>query len=291
VVRLCIYLLCKRLSFCSSFSRPARFALRPQAWRRLTNLKRYRLEKRDGEMALRTTSIVAAVMAAILIVQAWMMVGSGVMVAMTCAFALMIGGPIALLAWFGSLTDRDAKRHDKRRKLKAQREDALLWQRTLEQLRPAWPELKNTDWDAAARDIGGREAGSRLRRAWGTVASALPRWSGEGKRFARSIMGLCVAVVSSIGFSGCGVPAEAWAMVRPGMGTAELVSIAGGPDYVRSNGTNEVWQYCRDFYGRDEGRFARYYTTVLVSNQTVQDIKPYPVLSDAGCQDFYRANF
>ncbi len=75
------------------------------------------------------------------------------------------------------------------------------------------------------------------------------------------------------------------------MGTAELVSIAGGPDYVRSNGTNEIWQYCRDFYGRDEGRFARYYTTVLVDKQTVQDVRPYPVLSNAGCEEFYRANF
>jgi hypothetical protein len=65
---------------------------------------------------------------------------------------------------------------------------------------------------------------------------------------------------------------------------------------VRSNGTNEIWQYCRDLhwrerFWRDEGRFAEYYTTVLVNNQTVQDIKPYPVLSDAGCQEFYRASF
>lgn len=80
-------------------------------------------------------------------------------------------------------------------------------------------------------------------------------------------------------------------MVRPGMGTTQLVSLVGGPDYVRSNGTTEIWQYCRDFPGRDEGRWARYYTAIVVDRQTVREIQPYPVASNAGCEDFYRAEF
>jgi hypothetical protein len=104
-------------------------------------------------------------------------------------------------------------------------------------------------------------------------------------------LALGLAAASAVGLSGCGVPPEAWAAVRPGMGTTELVSLVGGPDYVRSNGTAEVWQYCRDWPGRDEGRYARYYTAILVDRQTVREIQPYPVASSAGCEDFYRAEF
>lgn len=243
-------------------------------------------------MAPSRTRLVLAAAAAVVAVLASMMLGGGIVTAVLCAFALMIGGPIAILAWLGSLTDRDAKRQAQARKLKLEKFDAALWQRTLEELEPAWPEIAQAR-RAAALQIAPRklDAGNLAEHARSAVAGALAGSRREGRRFARPILGLSVAILSTFGFSACGVPPEAWAAVRPGMGTAELVSIAGGPDYVRSNGQNEVWQYCRDFYGRDEGRFARYYTTVLVSNQTVQDVRPYPVLSDAGCQEFYRANF
>ncbi len=243
-------------------------------------------------MAPSRTRLVLAAAAAVVAVAVSMMAGGGIATAVLCAFALMIGGPIAILAWLGSLTDRDAKREAQARKFKLEKADAALWQRTLEELEPAWPEIAQAR-RAATLQITPRkpDAISLVSRASPAVAGALTRAMSEGRRFARPVLGLSVAILITFGFSACGVPPEAWAAVRPGMGTAELVSIAGGPDYVRSNGQNEVWQYCRDFYGRDEGRFARYYTTVLVSNQTVQDVRPYPVVSDAGCQEFYRANF
>ena len=83
----------------------------------------------------------------------------------------------------------------------------------------------------------------------------------------------------------------AWDVLRPGMGTAELTALVGPPQQIKSNGTLEVWQYCRDFPGRDEGRWARYYTAVLVDRQVVQQVQPYPVMSAAGCEDYYRAEF
>lgn len=235
----------------------------------------------------RRSLLVVVGLAALLLVHACIVLGSSVVAAVLCAFALMIGGPIAILAWFGSLTDRDAKRQIDRQRLENEKSNALLWQRTLHELQPVWPELA-----AKVREnASGPNVQTAARTASTYVADALTRRVSEGKRFARPILGLYLAIASSIGMGGCGVPAEAWGMIRPGMGTAELVAIAGGPDYVRSNGTNEVWQYCRDFYGRDEGRYARYYTSVLVNNQTVQDVRPYPVLSNAGCEEYYRANF
>jgi hypothetical protein len=230
--------------------------------------------------------LIVAGLAALLLVHACAVVGSSVVAAVLCAFALMIAGPVAILAWFGSLTDRDARRRAELLRRESDKSNALLWQHTLHEIEPVWPE-------AMASRSREREQGfkSMARGAVASVAAAFADWMREGRRIARPILGLYLTIVSTIGLGGCGVPPEAWGMVRPGMGTAELVSIAGGPDYVRSNGTNEVWQYCRDFYGRDEGRYARYYTTVLVSNQTVQDVRPYPVLSNAGCEDYYRANF
>lgn len=238
-------------------------------------------------LSARRSLLVVVGLAALLLVHACIVLGSSVVAAVLCAFALMIGGPIAILAWFGSLTDRDARREVDRQRSESERSNALLWQRTLHELQPAWPSHAPVPQAGASRR--GIKTAARSMSAY--VAAALAQWMSEGKRFARPILGLYLAIASSIGMGGCGVPPEAWAMVRPGMGTAELVAIAGGPDYVRSNGTNEVWQYCRDFYGRDEGRFARYYTSVLVNNQTVQDVRPYPVLSDAGCEEYYRANF
>ena len=203
-----------------------------------------------------------------------------------CAFALMIAGPILILAWFGSLSELDQKRTARRRRVKNQESEALLWQRTLRELQPqsshraALPGIDRNNWD-------GRSA----RRTLARVAAALAAWAGEAKRIARPILALCVTVASTLGFAACGVPPEAWAAVRPGMGTKDLVALVGGPDYVRSNGTVEVWQYCRDFPGRDEGRYARYYTAVIVDKREVREVQPYPALSAAGCEDYYRADF
>ena len=33
------------------------------------------------------------------------------------------------------------------------------------------------------------------------------------------------------------------------------------------------------------------YTAILVERQTVREIQPYPVASNAGCEDYYRAEF
>lgn len=207
-----------------------------------------------------------------------------------CAFALMIGSPIAILAWFGSLFDLDEKRRARHRQLKNEKSEALLWKRTLLELQPsAWPPQHRPVLSGSG--LIGSDGRPASHRAFARVAAALARWFREGKRVKRPILALCLAIASTIGIAGCGVPPEAWAMVRPGMGTAELVALVGGPDYIRSNGTAEVWQYCRDFPGRDEGRYARYYTAVLVDRQQVREVRPYPVFSAAGCEDFYRAEF
>jgi hypothetical protein len=235
------------------------------------------------------SSLVIAGAATLLVVHASIMLGRAMSEAALafCAFALMIGAPITILAWFGSLTDREEKRQARRRHKRHARSEALLWQRTLHELQPAWPAPAHAP----------KERVSALRRGRARVAAALaPRlgkgtWLREVKSIKRSILALCLAVASAIGLAGCGVPPEAWAAVRPGMGTTELVSLVGGPDYIRSNGTAEVWQYCRDFPGRDEGRYARYYTAILVERQTVREVQPYPVASSAGCEDFYRAEF
>lgn len=205
-----------------------------------------------------------------------------------CAFALMIGGPIFILAWFGSLSEFDENRRARLRQLNNQRSEALLWQRTLQELQPSIRTPLHRERHSASDPIG---SGTNSHHQVARIAAAFAMWVREGKRATRPILGLCLAVASTIGLTGCGVPAEAWAMVRPGMGTKDLVALVGGPDYVRSNGTVEVWQYCRDFPGRDEGRYARYYTAVIVDGREVRDVQPYPVMSAAGCEDFYRADF
>ena len=35
----------------------------------------------------------------------------------------------------------------------------------------------------------------------------------------------------------------------------------------------------------------KYYTAVHVDKQVVQQVQPYPVISAAGCEDYYRAEF
>lgn len=227
-------------------------------------------------------SLVIAAAAVLLGMHASLLMGRAMSEAVLafCAFALMIAAPIAILVWFGSVLEREKHGQARRVKLKQARSDALRWQQTMHELQPVWAPLSNTDHQAPAARFG-----------FARVAAARARLLREGKSIKRSILALWLAATAAVGLSGCGVPPEAWAMVRPGMGTTQLVSLVGGPDYVRSNGTTEIWQYCRDFPGRDEGRWARYYTAIVVDRQTVREIQPYPVASNAGCEDFYRAEF
>lgn len=235
-------------------------------------------------MLPRGSSLVLAGAAGMLALHVCISLGTGTSEAVVafCAFALMIAGPIAILVWFGSLSDRDERLRARRRRRDAEDAQALLWQRTLRELE-AEPNLATPM--VYARTTTAPDS------ALAKVAAALAASIDEAKRATRPILTLCLVVASAIGLPGCGVPPEAWAAVRPGMGTAELVSLVGGPDYVRSNGTGEVWQYCRDWPGRDQGRYARYYTAVLVDRQQVREVQPYAVFSDAGCEDFYRSEF
>jgi hypothetical protein len=240
-------------------------------------------------MLPRCYALVLATAAALLVALTCIQLDAAEAAVVFCAFALMVASPIAILAWFGSLSDLDEKRRAGRRQLQNERSEALLWQRTLQELHPsAWAHLHHAS-GSTAHPNGSQ--GKFVDRAFACVAAALATWAGEAKRVTRPILALCVTVASTLGIVGCGVPPEAWGMVRPGIGTTELVALVGGPDYVRSNGTAEVWQYCRDFPGRDEGRYARYYTAVLVDKQVVQQVQPYPVMSAAGCEDYYRAEF
>jgi hypothetical protein len=210
-----------------------------------------------------------------------------------CAIALLIGAPIAVLAWLGSLPDRESKRIARRHELKAQQAEAQLWQQTLHELQVTsapprqYPILSG---DPSHHD---RTRHPLLSRVAPAPAAAI----GKGERANRPILALWLAVAAAAGLAGCetGARDDGWMMVQPGIGTAQLVSLVGGPDYVRSNGTTEVWQYCRDrtfpIKWADEGRNARYYTAVLVDQDLVREVRPYAVQSRAGCKDFYRAEF
>jgi hypothetical protein len=238
-------------------------------------------------MLPRGSPLILATAAVLLAVHACVWLGGAMSEAAIafCAFALMIAGPVFILAWFGSLSELDEKRRARQRQVNNQKSDALLWQKTLQELQPSAREYLH-------RPSGSTNDPNRIaHQAFASVASALAAWVSEGRRLTRSILALCVTVAAVLGVAGCGVPPEAWAAVRPGMGTKDLVALVGGPDYVRSNGSVEVWQYCRDFPGRDEGRYARYYTAVIVDKREVREVQPYPALSAAGCEDYYRADF
>jgi len=237
------------------------------------------------------SALIIAGAAAVLLVHSCILLGGGQLAVVLCIIGLMIAGPIAILVWLGLSPDLEERARTRLHEAALARADALLWQKTLaaEETSPSVrtylspPPVRVVELQRAARSRSPRPP---------QVAEAFAVLIREGKRFARPVLALWVTVASALGLAGCGgVPPEAWMAVRPGMNTAELVSLVGGPDYVRSNGTAEVWQYCRDFPGRDEGRHARYYTAILVDKQVIKDVRPLPVLSDAGCHDFYRANF
>ena len=238
------------------------------------------------------SALIIAAAAAVLLVHSCILLGGGQLAVVLCIIGLMIAGPIAILAWLGLSPDLEERERNRLHETALQRADALLWQRTLAAGETSPVSVRTYVSPPPVRVVelqqAPRSRGSDPLR----VADAFARVILEGKRLARPIMALWVTVASALWLGGCGgVPPEAWMAVRPGMNTAELVSLVGGPDYVRSNGTAEVWQYCRDFPGRDEGSHARYYTAILVDKQVIKDVRPLPVLSDAGCHDFYRANF
>jgi len=236
------------------------------------------------------SALIIAGVTAVLLVHSCILLGGSQLAVVLCIIGLMIAGPIAILAWLGLSPDLEDRARNRLHETTLERADALLWQRTLaaEGLSPSTRTFVSPP---PVRDVELQSPSQRPQQR-SRMAAPVTQLTRQGNRLARPILALWVTVASAVGLAGCGgVPPEAWMAVRPGMNTAELVSLVGGPDYVRSNGTAEVWQYCRDFPGRDEGSHARYYTAILVDKQVIKDVRPLPVLSNAGCQDFYRANF
>lgn len=194
-----------------------------------------------------------------------------------CAFALFVGAPIVVLVWLGSLSDPGHVRAQRKHQLKKEKLEAHLWQSTLLELERCQPALAD----------GAEGCASKLTHS-GT-ASAPPQWRNLKHIVPSRILALIVAGATTLGLMGCYHTSPAnWAMVRPGLGTSDVVALVGAPEQIKSNGSEEVWQYCRDFFGRG----ARYYMAVLIDNDVVRDVRPYPVWSGAaGCEDFYRTGF
>ena len=111
-----------------------------------------------------------------------------------CAFALMIAGPIFVLAWFGSLSELEEKRRARQRQVNNQKSDALLWQRTLQELHPSAREYLHRP--SGSTNDPNNSDGRFAHRAFASVASALAAWVSEGRRLTRPILALCVTVAS-----------------------------------------------------------------------------------------------
>jgi len=213
-----------------------------------------------------------------------------------CAFALLVGAPIVILAWFGSLTDQSEKNRRRQLRLMRQRSEAVLWQRTLRELQPyAAP---HDDSQPAAN---ARNAVSPVRRAFAGVRPGLARQNRQKASAKRPISGRLAILATAIGLAGCAPDYYGWEAVRPGMGTAELTALVGAPQQIKSNGTVEVWQYCPGNFLERDGLFdefyrqplfpraAPYYVAVWVDNEKVREVKPYPVGSrKATCHDFFQ---
>jgi len=241
----------------------------------------------DTPMLHKGSPFLLAAAIIVLLVHACILIGGAKVAVVVCTFALMIGGPVALLIWFGSLSDLEERQRRQRRDRHQAHTDAALWQQTLNAMQATY---------AAPFHIAQTTASPAANISTAAIRPSIhfARQASSGRRgYVRPILALSAMVASAIGVAGCAteIPPEAWSAVRPGMKTAELVSLIGGPDYVRSNGAAEVWQYCRDSYGRDEGRNALYYTAILIDKQEIRDVKVHPVYSGAGCQEFYRASF
>lgn len=227
-----------------------------------------------------TSLLLLATAVSLLAVHSCIMLGGAMREAAVafCAFALLIGAPIAILAWVGSVSELGEKTRKRRLQFKKQKSDARLWQATLAELqRPA---------------LSG-SASSNLSQSFAGVASPPEIRRRRTRSAGRRVSALFAAVASALGLMGCdhydyfyGSPSP-WALVQPGLSTPELVSLVGAPTQIRTDGPQEVWQYCRDFFGRN----ARYYMSVLIVQEQVQAVRPYPVASHAGCEDFYRSGF
>ncbi|WP_157066724.1 hypothetical protein [Hyphomicrobium sulfonivorans] len=244
----------------------------------------------DTPMLHKGSPFLLAAAIIVLLVHACILIGGAKVAVVLCTFALMIGGPVALLIWLGSLPDLEERQRQRRRDRHQAHADAALWQQTLNAMQATYPAPRHMQHTGALAPANAVRTQPRTARAG---AHLTPHTPSGIRRCIRPILALSAMVASAIGVAGCAteIPPEAWSAVRPGMKTAELVSLIGGPDYVRSNGAAEVWQYCRDSYGRDEGRNALYYTAILIDKQEIRDVKVHPVYSGAGCQEFYRASF
>src|SRR5688572_16901752 len=97
-----------------------------------------------------------------------------------CSFALMIAGPIFILAWFGSLSELDEKRRARERQVNNQKSDALLWQKTLQEFQPSARGYLHRP-SSSANDPNSAD-GRSAHRAFTSVASALAPWLSEGRR-------------------------------------------------------------------------------------------------------------
>jgi hypothetical protein len=217
-----------------------------------------------------------------------------------CAFALLVGAPIVVLAWFGSLTDQGEKNRRRQLRLARQRSEAVLWQRTLRELQPyAAP---HDDSQPVANNLAnGRNAVSPVRRAFAGVRPGRARQNRQKAYANRPILGRLAILATAVGLAGCAPDYYGWEAVRPGMATAELTALVGAPQQIKSNGTVEVWQYCPgNFLDRDGlfdefyrqplfPRAAAYYVAVWVDNEKVREVKPYPVgTKKASCRDFFQ---
>lgn len=202
-----------------------------------------------------------------------------------CAVALLIGAPIAILAWLGSMSDLDERQRKQRRQLAMQEHEARLWQQAL-------LELQSSALAESLMPLPAEQPRSALARARARVAWPAAPLSSLARRVRRPILGLLLTIGSTLGLMGCETVfpewgyVPDWGAVQPGMGKRDLVALVGAPQQIQSNGSTELWQYCRDNF---RGRNARYYMTVLIDQEQVRDVRPYPVWSHAGCEDFYRA--
>lgn len=189
-----------------------------------------------------------------------------------CAVAILVLSPVAILVWLGSLSDLSAKSAQRRRAMRKQDAESRLWLATLAELEQPPPVGRGAPANVAS-------ASAPPPRTLATVRNRA--------------FGLFAAATSAFGLMGCetydyfyGDPIDI-AIVQPGMGTTELVALLGAPQQIKSDGVRDVWQYCRDFLDRN----ARYYIAVMIEEERVQAVRPYPVASRAGCEDFYRTGF
>jgi hypothetical protein len=259
-------------------------------------------------MQQRVSPLLLAAAAALVVVHCSIMLGGMMREAAVafCAFALLIGAPVAILVWFGSVTDLGSSRGRRRQQLARQKTNAALWQQVLSDAERAAPLAGGAALAPRATDSP-PEASAGAVRARAQHAHLGRR--GERKGNKRRILAHSAAAASILGLMGCADTYEAfypeppaWNVVRPGMGTAELTALVGPPQQIKSNGTIEVWQYCRKSFLERDAQFdqfgaqplikrrADYYVAVWVENEQVREVKPYPVVSrNAGCDDFFQA--